>query len=109
MADSDCARIVQDNSDEIIQKIQEAAEPRIFDPYTLLSDTFIQENTKFSTLDELLAAAGIMNPITSVGELYSDPVNEVVAANSEFPNVQEMLKQAGVEQMARQLKEQPGS
>jgi len=65
----------------------------------LLPDDFIRKNTNFQTRSAFLEASGIKGQ----EDMSTDAFNDFVAANTRFPNWQEMFKAAGAEWAKRQL------
>ena len=65
----------------------------------LFPDSFMQLNTRFSTMQEMLDASGIDNP----EEIQDDSWNRFVAEHSSFSGWEDMKSTAGGEWAKKQL------
>jgi hypothetical protein len=64
-----------------------------------MPDGFIQKNSSFRNLQELVDASGISNP----EDIEGSKLSEFISANTQFNNWEDMLEKATAEYIKRKL------
>ena len=85
--------------DRFKKKTEELAGTHNYSLSELLPDKFIEEHTKYSTLQALADAGGINEP----ADINSEAFSEFVADNSKFSSYTEMLQAGYAEFVKRKL------